>query len=249
MNPEGQAFLHNYKSMANILIIEDHETLGFALQAYLEMKGFAVLWSKDGDSGLQAFEKHPVDLCIVDVGLPGRDGFSLAREIRRQSPGQPLIFLTARALKADRLKGFDLGADDYLVKPVDEEELVARIRAILRRAKPEAPKPETLSIGQYTFDPQNQELAFPGQPTRRLTEREAHLLLLLCQQKGQLLSRAAGTQRSLVSKRLLHPPQHGRFHFPFTQVPVGGPRHRDPECVRERFCAGSRGEKYGLGRG
>jgi DNA-binding response OmpR family regulator len=175
--------------MAKILLIEDHDTLGFALQAYLEMKGFEVLWSKDGDSGLQAFEKHPVDLCIVDVGLPGRDGFSLAREIRRQSPAQPLVFLTARALKADRLKGFDLGADDYLVKPVDEEELVARIRAILRRAQPESPKAETIPIGQYTFDVQNQELVFPGQPPRRLTEREAHLLLLLCQQKGQLLSR------------------------------------------------------------
>ena len=99
--------------MAKILLVEDHDTLGFALQAYLEMKGFEVLWSKDGDSGLRAFEKHPVDLCIVDVGLPGRDGFSLAREIRRQSAKQPLIFLTARALKADRLKGFDLGADDY----------------------------------------------------------------------------------------------------------------------------------------
>lgn len=182
-------FLHNYNQMTRILLIEDHETLGFALQAYLEMKGFEVLWAKDGEVGLKTYEKRPVDLCVIDVGLPGRDGFSLAREIRRQAPHQPLVFLTARALKADRLKGFDLGADDYLIKPVDEEELVARIKAILRRAKPDAPKLETISIGQYTFDPQNQELTFPGQPSRRLTDREAHLLLLLCQQKGQLLSR------------------------------------------------------------
>ena len=181
--------LQKNKYMAKILIIEDHETLGFALQSYLEMKGFEVSWSKDGDAGLKAYQKHPVDLCVVDVGLPGRDGFSVAREIRRQAPEQPLVFLTARALKADRLKGFDLGADDYLVKPVDEEELVARIKAILRRAQPKAATPDTISIGQYIFDPQNQELAFQKEAPRRLTEREAHLLLLLCQQKGQLLSR------------------------------------------------------------
>lgn len=180
---------NNKKRMAKILLIEDHETLGFALQAYLEMKGFEVRWSKDGDAGLKAFEKHPADLCVVDVGLPGRDGFSLAREIRRQAPRQPLIFLTARALKADRLRGFGIGADDYLVKPVDEEELVARVRAVLRRAQPETDIQASISIGRYTFDPQNQELAFHGQPPRRLTEREAHLLLLLCQQRGQLLSR------------------------------------------------------------
>lgn len=181
--------LHNYKQMARILLIEDHETLGFALQAYLEMKGFEVLWAKDGEAGLKTYEKRPVDLCVIDVGLPGRDGFSLAREIRRQAPHQPLVFLTARALKADRLRGFDLGADDYLIKPVDEEELVARIKAILRRAQPERVAPLQLHIGQYLFDPQNQELSFPDTPPRRLTDREAHLLLLLCQQKGQLLSR------------------------------------------------------------
>jgi len=97
--------------MAKLLLIEDEETLGFALKAYLEMKGFDVLWSRDGAEGLRQFEKYPTELCILDIGLPGRDGFSLAREIRRQDPEQPLIFLTARALKADRLRGFDACGD------------------------------------------------------------------------------------------------------------------------------------------
>lgn len=176
--------------MAKLLLIEDEETLGFALKAYLEMKGFDVLWSRDGAEGLRQFEKYPTELCILDIGLPGRDGFSLGREIRRQDPEQPLIFLTARALKADRLRGFDLGADDYLVKPVDEEELVARIKAVLRRARPAADsEPVQHEIGQYTFDPRNQQLSFPGGPPRQLTEREAHLLLLLCERRGKLLSR------------------------------------------------------------
>ncbi|NBC06398.1 MAG: response regulator, partial [Bacteroidetes bacterium] len=119
--------------------------------------------------------------------LPDQDGFELARRIRRRSPEQPLIFLTARSLKADRLRGFDLGADDYLVKPVDEEELVARIEAILRRVKP-TPKTSTYTIGRYHFDSQNQWLSLHGD-RRQLTEREAHLLTLLCEREGRLLSR------------------------------------------------------------
>ncbi|HKK79916.1 MAG TPA: response regulator transcription factor [Phaeodactylibacter sp.] len=173
--------------MARLLLVEDHETLGFALKEYLQMKGYQVNWSQSAEGGAAYYEKHPVDLCILDVMLPDQDGFELARRIRRRSPEQPLIFLTARSLKADRLRGFGLGADDYLVKPVDEEELVARIEAILRRVKP-MPKTSTYTIGRYHFDPQNQWLSLDGD-RRQLTEREAHLLTLLCEREGQLLSR------------------------------------------------------------
>lgn len=175
--------------MAKILLVEDHETLGFALKEYLTLNGFEVDWQRDGDAGLRRFELYPADLCVLDVGLPGRDGFSLAEEIRRQAPDQAFLFLTARALKADRLRGFGLGADDYLVKPVDEEELVARIQAVLRRASPQPPPPDTYAIGRYTFDWPNHQLHLAGQPPRQLTEREARLLLLLCERQGQLLSR------------------------------------------------------------
>lgn len=169
------------------MLVEDHDTLGFALKAYLEMKGYQVSWQQAADHAAAYFEKHPVDLCILDVMLPDQDGFELARRIRRHIPDQPLIFLTARSLKADRLRGFGLGADDYVVKPVDEEELVARIEAVLRRVKPRSPAP-FYDIGRYHFDPQNQWLSLDGE-RRQLTEREAHLLSLLCERKGQLLSR------------------------------------------------------------
>jgi DNA-binding response OmpR family regulator len=173
--------------MANLLLVEDHETLGFALKEYLQMKGFAVHWEQSADSAAAYFEKHPVDLCILDVMLPGQNGFELAKRIRRRMPDQPLIFLTARSLKADRLRGFGLGADDYLVKPVDEEELVARIEAILRRVRGAAPQ-ASYTIGRYQFDVQNQWLSLAGE-RRQLTAREAHLLSLLCEREGQLLSR------------------------------------------------------------
>ncbi|MCB0579075.1 MAG: response regulator transcription factor [Phaeodactylibacter sp.] len=174
--------------MAKILLIEDNETLGYALKEYLELKGFELAWRKDAEQGLAYFERYPASLCLVDVMMPGTDGFGLAAEIRRRSPKMPLIFLTARGLKADILKGFGLGADDYIVKPVDEEELAARIRAVLRRAN--GPEAETarFRIGAYHFDPANQKLCHGG-TERLLTEREARLLHLLCEHKGQLLPR------------------------------------------------------------
>jgi DNA-binding response OmpR family regulator len=172
-----------------ILLAEDHEPLGFALKEYLEWKGFAVSWARAGDQALAHFERYPVDLCVLDVMMPGRDGFELAAAIKQRNPRLPIIFLTARSLKADVLKGFGLGADDYIVKPVDEEELVARIHAVLRRAAPESAAPaETFAIGRYCFDFANQKLSLDGQE-RLLTEREAHLLRLLCEYRGRLLPR------------------------------------------------------------
>jgi DNA-binding response OmpR family regulator len=174
--------------MAKLLLVEDHKTLGFALKEYLEMKGFDVSWQQNGAAGQHHFEKYPVDLCLLDLMLPDKDGFELARSIRLKSPRQPIIFLTARGLKADRLKGFELGADDYITKPVDEEELVARVQAVLRRVQPEQPAEQRYRIGRYTFDPVNQWLEL-GEQRRQLTERESHLLRLLCERRGRLLSR------------------------------------------------------------
>lgn len=174
--------------MNRVLLIEDNETLGFALKEYLELRGFELRWAKDGKQGWELFDKYPVDLCLLDVMMPQQDGFGLAEKIRLKSPDQPLIFLTARALKADKLRGFGLGADDYIVKPVDEEELVARIEAVLRRSRPAAAAAAAISIGTYTFDRQNQQLIHSS-GSRTLTEREGHLLQLLCDHRERLLPR------------------------------------------------------------
>ncbi len=172
----------------SILLVEDNDTLGYILKEYLEMKGFQLTWAKDGKQGLGAFNKKPFDLCILDIMMPEMDGFTLAAELRRKEPQLPFIFLTARSLKVDKLKGFQLGADDYIVKPVDEEELVARIKVVLRRGNQLPLDAQMYQIGQYTFDFSNQKLCL-GDQHRQLTEREGRLLQLLCQNKGQLLSR------------------------------------------------------------
>lgn len=175
--------------MNNLLLVEDNETLGYILKEYLEMKNFTVELTRDGKAGLQAFKKRAYDLCILDVMMPEMDGFTLAGELRAIEAGVPIIFLTAKALKVDKLKGFNLGADDYIVKPVDEEELLARIKAVLRRSKDSgAVKQQHYEIGIYHFDFANQKLILNGEE-QLLTEREAQLLRLLCENKGKLLSR------------------------------------------------------------
>jgi DNA-binding response OmpR family regulator len=175
--------------MYNLLLVEDNETLGYALKEYLELKGFQLRWAKNGDEGQKYFEKYPADLCILDVMMPGQDGFALAKRIKQKEQNMPLIFLTARALKVDKLKGFNVGADDYIVKPVDEEELVARIRAVLNRSIPEKGIAERIKIGTYTFNFKEQKLIHKD-GERLLTEREAQLLLLLCEHKERLLARS-----------------------------------------------------------
>jgi len=177
--------------MKKILLTEDNETLGYILKEYLEMKGFQIHWAKDGKKGWKAFMERPFDLCILDVMMPETDGFTLAGKIKTENPAMPIVFLTAKSLKVDVLKGFNLGADDYIKKPVDEEELVARINAVLSRSQAAttpmiAPQ---YSIGTYIFDPKNQKLSIDKEH-RYLTEREAKLLLMLCKNKGNLTDRA-----------------------------------------------------------
>ncbi|MFK7979473.1 MAG: response regulator transcription factor [Saprospiraceae bacterium] len=171
-----------------LLLVEDDSTLGYILKEYLEMKNFAVTWAKNGLEGLAKFREQQVDLCIVDVMMPEMDGFTMAERIRQQGSDVPLLFLTAKSLKVDVLKGFSLGADDYIIKPVEEEELVARINAILRRAEHPSEQQEIFEVGDYAFDSKNQKLSYDGED-KYLTEREAQLLRLLCLNKGNLLSR------------------------------------------------------------
>ena len=176
-------------SKAKILLVEDDTTLGYILKEYLEMKDFSVQWTKNGVEGLRALRQSNFNLCLLDVMMPQMDGFTMADKMRAEGYHIPLLFLTAKSLKVDVLKGFSLGADDYIIKPVDEEELVARIRAILKRAnRLTETEHKVFDIGTYQFDSANQKLTFDGED-KYLTEREAQVLKLLCLNKGNLLSR------------------------------------------------------------
>ncbi len=175
--------------MTKILLVEDDSTLGYILKEYLEMKDFSVTWKKNGVEGLQALTQATFDLCVLDVMMPEMDGFTMAQEARQLGHSIPLLFLTAKSLKVDVLKGFSLGADDYIIKPVEEEELVARIHAILKRSNHTSQQETSLfSIGDYQFDSSNQKLSYQEED-KYLTERESQVLKLLCLNKGNLLSR------------------------------------------------------------
>lgn len=175
----------------NILLVEDDTSLGFLLSEYLESVGFQVKLCRDGMSGWQSFMRHHFDLCILDVMMPNMDGFSLAQKIRTKNTQLPFLFLTAKSLKADKLRGFELGADDYITKPFDEEELLCRLQVILRRHQigliPED-TPTVFQIGRYQFHYCRQELVFEQQ-IRRLTEKENEILRLLCLKQNQILRR------------------------------------------------------------
>lgn len=178
----------------HILLVEDDESFGYILREYLEIHNFQVTLATDGEEGLQAFKKGAFELCILDVMLPTKDGFTLAKEIRQLDHDTPFIFLTAKALKVDKLKGFRLGCDDYVVKPIDEELFIARVHAIINRSAGRLQ--ETLAthkIGRYTFDFSNHSLELEGH-VQRLTEKEARILLMLCEKKNEVLDRRKALQ-------------------------------------------------------
>ncbi|MEM1259053.1 MAG: response regulator transcription factor [Bacteroidota bacterium] len=170
-----------------LLLVEDEDSLGYLLSEYLGMKGFKVTWVKDGEEALTEMGKSIFDLAILDVMMPKMDGFALAERMRLNTVDLPFLFLTARSLKVDVLKGFSLGAVDYLKKPIDEEELVARIHAILSRLVPKDSQESGtyFKIGQYEFDGKNQKLIFKGD-FRTLTTRETELLKILASNENNL---------------------------------------------------------------
>ncbi len=177
----------------NLLLVEDDPNLGDILQEYLSLKGFSTQLCKDGEEGFDAFNKDHFDMCILDVMLPIMDGFSLAKKIRAINKDVPIIFLTAKALKEDRLEGFKIGADDYITKPFSMEELQLRIDAIMRRFNHQKQvqqdaNTEVYPIGGYEFNHIQQTLTF-AEETTKLTTKESSLLKLLCQHKNEVLSR------------------------------------------------------------
>lgn len=177
----------------NILFVEDDPNLSMILQDYLEMIGYHVDHAKDGEEGMKRFNNSTYDLIILDVMMPKKDGFMLAAEIRVKNELTPIIFLTAKNLKEDRIQGFQQGCDDYITKPFSTEELRLRISAILKRCSIKndphsSPKLEIFSLGRFHFDSTNLMLKGPDSE-RRLTRKEASLLKLLCQNQNNILPR------------------------------------------------------------
>ena len=172
-----------------ILLAEDDPNLGQLLREYLELKGFQASLAVDGNAALQVFIEGSFDLCILDVMMPKKDGFALAKEIRMKDRSIPIIFLTAKSMKDDVLQGFKVGADDYINKPFNMEELLMRIEAVLRRVN-KANFEEILyfKVGNYDFDTHHQLLKYEEQ-TIKLTSKESGLLKLLCQNMNQPVSR------------------------------------------------------------
>ncbi|RYU93282.1 response regulator transcription factor [Emticicia agri] len=175
-----------------VLLTEDDPNLGMLLQEYLTAKGYDTDLARNGEEGIRMFiEKGNYDMCICDVMMPKKDGFSLAKEIRMKDKEVPIIFLTAKSMKEDTIQGFKVGADDYITKPFSMEELLMRMKAILRRInKQETDVPSTVfKIGEYSFDAQTNTLAH-NDSQNKLTTKEAELLKLLCQNKNQSVSRS-----------------------------------------------------------
>lgn len=180
----------NNEPKARILLAEDDRNLGSLLREYLIAKNYKVVLQPDGEKALEAFRQEPFDICLLDVMMPMKDGFTLAGDIRGLNKTVPFIFLTAKSQQADVIEGLMLGADDYIVKPFSMHELLLRVEAILRRTQVGSSEaaPALFEIGQYQFDAMKQVL-FLGPSERKLTTKEAELLRLLCLNKNDILER------------------------------------------------------------
>ncbi len=168
---------------------EDDENLGLLLKEYLQAKGYETVLFTDGDHAYKGFVTDHFDLCLLDIMMPIKDGFTLAREIRELNSDIPIVFLTAKSMKEDVIEGFRTGADDYITKPFSMEELLFRIEAILRRTKgTTSDNQQELHIGKYIFDTNKQELRL-GNEVQKLTTKESELLRLLYNHRNRILER------------------------------------------------------------
>jgi DNA-binding response OmpR family regulator len=176
-------------SFNKILLVEDDENLGQILQEYLQMKQYEVSLCRNGEEGLKQFKTNTYHLVILDVMMPKKDGFTLAGDIKKTNPHVPFIFLTAKSMQEDTLKGLKLGADDYITKPFSMEELLLRLKAILKRTYQEKDnKAGKYKLGSCSFDADAHLLETPEQKIK-LTTKEAELLRLLCLNMNQCLNR------------------------------------------------------------
>ena len=181
----------------NILLVEDDQNFGDVLRSYLEMHDYIVTLAQDGEEGLASFNKGTFDLCIFDVMMPKKDGFTLAKEVREINKDVPIIFLTAKTMKEDVLQGFKIGADDYISKPFNSEELLLRIQAIMKRSGGKAEPVEDIkefTIGDYHFNFPLRILSFQPngevESKDKLSPKEAQLLKMFCMKVNDILPRS-----------------------------------------------------------
>ncbi len=179
------------KGKIKILLVEDDYNLGFVIQDQLKSEGYSVALCSNGLEGLNRFNEELFHLCIFDVMMPKKDGFSLARDIRKLGNQTPILFLTAKNQPDDRIEGFKAGGDDYLTKPFSTEEFLLRVKAILKRVNLIDPaEVETnFSLGNVNFDSENFRLVYPDGKEKKLTKKEAKILLLLVQNRNKVLTR------------------------------------------------------------
>jgi DNA-binding response OmpR family regulator len=176
----------------HLLYVEDDESLSFVTKDNLELQGYQITYCGDGLEALEMVRNQSFDLCVLDVMLPGVDGFTIAEEIRKTNTDVPIIFLTAKSLKEDKIHGLKIGADDYITKPFSIEELILKIEIFLKRNKITSNKPPEIvqmEIGEFTFDYKNLELQNNG-TVRTLTQKEADLLRFFIQNKNEVVKRA-----------------------------------------------------------
>ena len=177
--------------MKKVLLAEDDFDFASVLKQYLEIYNYEVTWAKNGQEALLIFQKKSFDICVFDVMMPIMDGFTLAEKIIEINPEIPFVFLTARNLKEDKIKGLKLGADDYIVKPFEADELILRLNNILKRGEQKVQVPnliEEIEIGKYLFNPNRLELKLSNY-TQQLTQKEVALILFLNNNRNILLKR------------------------------------------------------------
>ncbi len=180
-----------------LLVAEDDPNLGTILKAYLKQKGFTVVLAVDGRQAFDFYrDEDDINAVILDVMMPIKDGFTVAKEIRRIDKKVPIIFLTAKNMESDKLKGFEIGADDYITKPFSMEELHARLQATLRRTYDDTKSDNNIfTVGRFTFDANHQTLTLDGKDTRRLTSKETELMKMFCLNFNQVVDRNSTLQK------------------------------------------------------
>ncbi|MCG6188985.1 response regulator transcription factor [Maribellus maritimus] len=179
----------------NIFLVEDDLSFGAVLKSYLELNDYNVTWVDDGKLAMGKFRENEYHICILDVMLPNIDGFMIGTEIRKMNKDIPLVFLTAKTLKEDILKGYNVGADDYITKPFDTEVLLCKIQAIIKRQSTTSVNNDVLfEIGSYRFDSKLRHIERKG-IKQKLSPKESDLLKLLCQNKNELLPRENALQK------------------------------------------------------
>jgi DNA-binding response OmpR family regulator len=187
--------MENYKT--RVLLAEDDKNLGSVLQSYLNAKGFPTTLCINGQEAFTIYKKDKFEFCIIDVMMPVKDGFTLAQEIRQIDKKIPILFLTAKSMQEDKLKGFEIGGDDYITKPFSMEELLMRMRAIIRRTS-ESRQMETsrvtYDIGKFNFD-YNRQLLKMGKSEQKLTSKESELLKMLCDHVNEVLDRSLALKK------------------------------------------------------